>query len=197
MTSSYALLDTAKLSVRFNLSKGLPKGVKPFQTIKPTTEAPVIIEQNGERYVELMKWGLIAKGAKDTNSVFRYKTYNVPSEKIFSKHSWETAVRTTRCLVPVNGFYGSSSYIHAADNSLLTLAGMYTRWEDSQHKTWGTFSILTTDAHNDILEASERMPLILATQDEARWLDASITDANAIYDMMRPSSNDLLSVDQQ
>ena len=81
MISRYALYDTASLSSRFQLAEGLPKGIKPHYNLSPTASAPVVINRNGSRIVRPMKWGLVANGAKDTNSVFRYKTYNIPSEK--------------------------------------------------------------------------------------------------------------------
>ena len=105
MISRYSLYTTADLSDRFSLKDGLPKGVKPHYNIHPTLQAPVIVNNGSHPTVERMGWGLVPKGAKDTNSVFRYKTYNVPSEKILAKHSWEIAVRHNRCLVPANGFF--------------------------------------------------------------------------------------------
>ncbi len=193
MISRYALYDIAELSNRFHLSEGLPKGVKPHYNYSPTVSAPVIINHEGTSILKLMKWGLVAKGAKDTNSVFRYKTYNVPSENIFSRHSWEQAIRERRCLVPANGFYelnGSGKkrayYAQLEDKSLFAFAGIYSSWQDSEAITHGTYSILTTEATPDMPDSSTRMPVIIKREDETRWLDPAITDANSLYDMLRP-----------
>jgi len=166
--------------------------------------APVVVSRDGRPQVELMKWGLVAKGAKDTNSVFRYKTYNVPSEKVLSKHSWEVAVRQSRCLVPVNGFYvpagqadkGQTSYVQVKGQALFALAGIYTVWEDPQGATWGTFAVLTIEGDRAIAPVDGRIPVILAPDDEARWLDTSVTDANALYGLMRAYSGDMLDISQ-
>jgi putative SOS response-associated peptidase YedK len=162
--------------------------------------APVIVSNEGVSTVQLMKWGLVAKDAKDTNSVFRYKTYNIPSEKIFSRHSWERVVRESRCLVPANGFYelnGSGKkrawYVQPNDKSLLAFAGVYSSWQDPEGTVHGMYSVITTEATSDMPESSSRIPIIIKPEDEERWLDPAITDANSLYDMLRPHSPGLLT----
>jgi putative SOS response-associated peptidase YedK len=202
MTSRYALYDTVQLEQRFKLSGGLVKGVKPHYNINPTMGASVIVKREGVTVVEVMKWGLIAKGSKDTNSVFRYKTYNVPSEKILTKHSWETAARHNRCLVPVNGFYILTSneigkrayYIERSDKALFALAGIYSSWEDADGKEHGTYSVLAAEANQDVAPVGDRMPLIVHPDDEAAWLDVSANDTNSLYGMIKSFPNGLLHV---
>ncbi|MDN5275876.1 MAG: hypothetical protein JWN33_525 [Candidatus Saccharibacteria bacterium] len=192
MISRYALYDTSDISNRFNLTSGLPKGVKPHYNYSPTVSAPVIVSDEGATTIKLMKWGLVAKGAKDTNSVFRYKTYNISSENIFSRHSWEQAVRERRCLVPANGFYelnGSGKkrayYAQPKDKSLFSFAGVYSSWQDPEGAVHGTFSIVTIEANADMPSISSRMPVIIKPEDEARWLDPAVSDMSSLYDMLR------------
>ena len=201
MISRYTLYDTAELSSHYNLTEGLPKGVKPHYNISPTISAPVIVSREGTHVIKLMKWGLVAKGAKDTNSVFRYKTYNIPSEKIFSKHSWEQLALGSRCLIPANGFYdlnGSGKkrafYTGANDKSMLAFAGVYSSWQDPEGVTRGVYSMVTTEADLSRPNFSGRMPVIIKRADEARWLDPTVNDASSIYDMIRPYPSDLLTV---
>lgn len=201
MISRYALYDIADISNRFHLTNGLPKGVKPHYNISPTISAPVIINSNGARVAAPMQWGLVAKGAKDTNSVFRYKTYNTPLENIFSKHSWEQAVRERRCLVPANGFYELSTngakrayYAHAHDKSLLAFAGIYNSWQDSEGTVHQTFSIITTKATDDMPNPGMRVPVIIKPEDEDRWLDPTATSTNTFYDILRPHTDGKLTV---
>lgn len=201
MISRYALYDTAKLTDRFHLGQGLPKGVKPSYNISPTTSAPVIINRDGIRVVQLMKWGLVAKGAKDTNSVFRYKTYNTPLESVFSRHSSEQAIRERRCLIPANGFYELSRtgekrafYAHPNDKTLLAFAGVYTSWQDPEGTVHDTFSILTTKANDDMPDHTMRMPVIIRTEDEGRWLDPAATKTSDFYSALRSHGADQLTV---
>jgi putative SOS response-associated peptidase YedK len=201
MISRYSLYTTANLLDRFSLASGLPKGVKPRYNVHPTMQAPVIINQNGQPVVQQMSWGLTPKGAKDTNSVFRYKTYNVPSEKILAKHSWATAVQHSRCLVPANGFYQLAGqgnekkayYVQLKDTPLFAFAGIYSSWDDAGTMR-STYSIITSDAPDPLRHIGERMPIVLSQNEEARWLDTSVTDANALFDMLRPIKSEQLLV---
>ncbi len=201
MISRYALYDIAALSSRFQLADGLPKGVRPQYNTSPTVSAPVIVNHENGPAAERMLWGLVAKGAKDTNSVFRYKTYNIASESIFSRHSWERAVRERRCLVPANGFYilnGSGKkrafYAQPKDGVVFAFAGVYTTWQDPEGTELGTFSIVTIEAGDAMPEPGSGVPVIIKRENEARWLDPTITDTTSIYDMLRPYPDELLDI---
>lgn len=198
MISRYALYDIANISNRFSL-EGLPKGIKPRYNISPTLEAPVILSENGKAVAKRMKWGLVPQGAKDTTAVFRYKTYMTTAEKVFAKHSSDSAVRSTRCIVPANGFFELSTkadkrafYAQAKDVSLLAFAGIYRSWTDPEGAEHGTFSIITTEATSDIHQLSGRMPVILEKEDEARWIDPSVNDIGSLYSMLRPNPEGLV-----
>ena len=201
MTSRYSLYTTADLQDRFTLTSGLPKGIRPHYNIHPTLQAPVIVNRNGKVVAEQMGWGLTPKGSKNTNSVFRYKTYNVPSEKILAKHSWEVAVRQSRCLVPANGFYQSHGqgdekrayYIQLKDAPLFAFAGIYSTWDDAGVAR-STYSIITSEAPHALRHITDRVPIVLSQSEEARWLDASVTDANDLFDMLRPISSERMTV---
>ena len=200
MISRYALYDIAKLTDRFHLTQGLPKGVKPSYNTSPTASAPVIVNREGVRVVKLMKWGLVAKGAKDANSVFRYKTYNTPLENVFSRPSSEQAIRERRCLIPANGFYELSRsgekrafYARPNDKSLLAFAGIYSSWQDPEGTIHDTFSILTTKATDDMPDSGMRVPVIIRPEDEKRWLDPAATSTHEFYDALRPYANGQLA----
>ena len=194
MCGRYTLFQTEQLRERFALANGLPKGVKPRYNIGPTQMEPVIIDRNGTPSAELMKWGFVPRWAKDTNSIFRYKTFTARSEGIFDKAMWKKAIRYSRCLVPANGFYewktidgGKQPYfIRPKDQELFAFAGLYGTWQDPEGVDWGTYSIITTEPNKDMRGIHNRMPVILRPEDEAIWLDSSLDDMNTIYDLTRP-----------
>ena len=194
MINSYAITKTGNLTDRYRLASGLPKGVKPQTNTKPAENLPVIVAEDGANQVRLMKWGFFTQGAKNSNSVFRYKTYSVKSEDVFKKSMFSTVIRSQRCLVPVNGFYYDVStstgkkthYVHMLDDKLFTLAGVYSSWQDPDGKDWNTFSIITTTGNKDMRTIDKRMPVILPHEVEADWLDPSKDDMSSLYDMMRP-----------
>ena len=149
----------------------------------------------------MMSFGLVPSGAKDANSVFRYKTFNVKSEKVFAKPAWETAVRTQRCIVPANGFYmvrsgGDNSdayYFSQPDDSLLGLAGMYCLWTDPAGVERKTFTLLTIDSSKAMPLPFTRMPVILHSDDEVKWIDSSVQDFSSLVSCMRPFEGPTLS----
>lgn len=200
MISHYTLFDISKLSKYFDIPQGVPKGVKASYNITPTNAAPVIVTRDGVRTFELMKWGLVAKDAKNMNSVFRYKTYNIASENIFSRHSWEKAVSERRCLVPANGFFELNEsgkkrafYVQPTDGELWAYAGVYTSWEDPDGTTKGTFAIITIEPEHDFEVPGYRIPVIIKPEDQARWLDPTIGDMPSLYGMLYHYPVDLMT----
>lgn len=202
MSSRYALFEIDKLRDRFAPASGVPKGVKPHYNISPVQSVPVVVFRDGKNEIELMKWGFIPKGAPNANSVFRYKTFAARSEGIFDKPTWQTAIRSTRCLIPANGFYEWKKtadskqpfYIHPTDQSIFAFAGLYSSWTDPEGKEWGTCSIVTTNSGAESDMTPSRLPVIVHPDDEADWLNPEISDINTLYRIMRPYDPDQLEI---
>lgn len=204
MSSRYTLFQIDQLRDRFSLDDSPSAGLKKRYNIAPGQTAPVIVEHNRKPKLEMMKWGFVPLNAKDANSIFRYKTYNARSESIFDKATWKDAIRTRRCLVPTNGFYEWTAtstdkqpfFIRPKDQGLFALAGIYSSWLDPDGVEWGTYSIITTTPNKEMQTIHDRMPVILHPNDEALWLDPSISDAGILYDFMRPYPNDMLLLNE-
>ena len=194
MSSRYALYEIDKLRDRFAPESGVPKGVKPHYNISPAQSVPVIVSRDGVNQIELMKWGFIPSGAKDANSIFRYKTFIARSEGIFDKPTWMTAIRSQRCLVPANGFYEwkqsptgkNPFYIQPIDKEIFAFAGIYSSWTDTDGIVWGMCSIITTNSGAESDMMPSRLPVIIHPNDEADWLNPVISDINTLYKIMRP-----------
>jgi putative SOS response-associated peptidase YedK len=97
------------------------------------------------------------------------------------------------CIVPVDGFFewkaikgqkAKQPYaIAMKDGSPFGIAGLWENWRDPTSGEWvRTFAIITTDANELVAEIHDRMPLILAPTDYARWL----SDEPDPGDLMRP-----------
>ena len=193
MIEHYALHELENLTDRFELTNGLPKGVRRQYNITPTDLGSVIIRREQSNVLLPMTWGLVSQGAKDLNSVFRYKTYNTKSEKAFSKASWDAAIRSQRCIIPANGFYmirnnepGDVYYFTAHDESLFAVAGIYNSWNDSDGITHESYSMLTIESNDAMPLPFTRMPVLLDKEDEATWLDADMQEFGRIIKCMRP-----------
>lgn len=203
MAERYTLFEIENLTDRFKLPSGVPAGVKRSYNISPTQLGAVIVNRDGTHALERMKWGFVPANAKDTNSVFRYKTYAAKAEGIFSKPTWQDSIRNKRCLVPANGYYEWQQtltgklpfYISPKAQTLFAFAGIYSSWTDPDGKEWGTYAIVTT-LHDRGPKKPLQRPVILQPGDEAEWLDPAVSDLNTLYGIMRPTPDDELRMHQ-
>jgi len=204
MIERYALYEIDKLRDRFDLADGVPKGVKKRYNILPAQQVPVILQRDGTRVMEVMRWGFVSQNAKDTNSIFRYKTFVARTEDIFKTVMWSRSISSRRCLVPANGFYVWSKsadakvpyYIQVKDRPLVALAGIYSSWTDSDGVESGMVSIITTRANADVSSVTERLPIIIQPDKEDLWLNADGDDVSSLYDIMRVAPHQSLIAHQ-
>lgn len=193
MIERYALYEIDKLRDRFDLPGGVPKGVKMRYNVQPAQSVPVILQRDGTRMMKLMQWGFVPQNAKDTNSIFRYKTFVARTEDVFNTVMWDRSISSRRCLVPVNGFYIWSKtadakvpyYIQVKDRPLVALAGIYSSWTNSDGVELDMVSIITTRANADVDSLTERLPVIIQQDMEDIWLNAEVGDVSSLYEVMR------------
>lgn len=131
-----------------------------------------------KRDLTFVRWGLIPPWwKKELNELPR--SINARSETVKSKPFFRGAYTYRRCLIPVSGFYewqGSISpkqpyYISAAEQPLLTFAGIYEYWIEPQSGSEVmSASILTTEANRFMRSIHKRMPVILQRKDFGEWL---------------------------
>jgi putative SOS response-associated peptidase YedK len=139
---------------------------------------------SGKREFRLMVWGLIPAWAKDPETL---KFINARSETISEKPSFRSAYKYRRCLIPADGFYewqkprgAKQPFLFTmAGNNLFAFAGIWESWNDIE-----TFTILTTTANTLLATIHERMPVIVQSEDYARWLDPNIQDARRLSDLL-------------
>jgi len=86
-------------------------------------------------------------------------------------------------------------YIYHTENEVLSLAGLYDDWiESNTGEVLSTFSIVTTEA-NDLMavihNSGKRMPVILNKSTENRWIDVSISTDEAIS-LIYPAPSEIL-----
>lgn len=103
-------------------------------------------------------------------------------------------MRKRRCIVPADGFYEWAKrpdgkqpyYIHASDGSILAFAGLWERWTRPDNgESIDSFTIITTAANDRMRALHDRMPVILAPDATARWLDPA-SEPDALSDLLGP-----------
>ena len=74
-------------------------------------------------------------------------------------------------------------HIGMADGALFGLAGLFERWRSEDGNVLDTCAIVTTEANALLAPIHDRMPLIIAPEDYARWLDPANAD---VADLIAP-----------
>jgi putative SOS response-associated peptidase YedK len=168
--------------------------------IAPTTPVPVVRNGGTGRIIVLQRWGLVPSWSKDPSMGARLA--NARSETVADKPSFRTPFRRNRCLIPADAFYewralaggGKQPYaIRSAGGELLAFAGIWDRWQGPEGPL-DTCAILTTTANAAMAPIHDRMPVILAREDHAAWLDPS-TSADRLLALLRPCPEAWLRLD--
>ena len=178
----------AAIALAFGLAG--PPDLHPRYNIAPTTDVPVVrVNADGHRELVRMRWGLVPRWAKDP--AIGAKMINARGETIAEKPSFRMSYRRHRCLLPADGFYewmplpgagGAPArkqpvHVGMKDGALFGMAGLYERWRSEQGEILDTCTIVTTEANERLRSVHDRMPLIVAPEQYARWLDPALSDA--------------------
>ena len=165
--------------------------LEPRYNIAPSQNVPVVAEDRHGRRIGLLTWGLVPGWADEPGAGI----INARAESVADKPSFREAFERRRCLVPADGFYewrkgaegGRVPYwIHPRDGGVMSFAGVWERWSRPGAEARHTFAIITTDASDDVAAIHDRMPVVIAPADRARWLARS-TDRGELTALLRPA----------
>lgn len=195
------ILDPAIIARIFNLP-GIPQQLPLRYNVAPSQQVAVVRQgADYQRQLGLVHWGFIPSWAKERKG---HEFINARSESIAEKPTFRSAIRHKRCLIPSSGFYEwipvgdhkVPNFIHMADNSIMTFAGVWDVWKTPEGELLETCAILTT-AHtpNGILNYThDRMPVILHPGEFDLWLDRDMTDPEKLKQLYQPYPNDMLEM---
>lgn len=199
MCGRYTLNKSADdVAKRFNLSSRPSQDIRPNYNVAPSQTMPVVIkEADGDRVMEMMKWGIPRILGKDLVK----ELFNTRSDKAFGGF-WKKTVLNRRCLVPATGFYewkaGLSGkvpyFIHPKDEDLYAFAGIWDTWKSDEGQEVKTYSIMTSEPNREMRAIHNRMPVILHQADEATWLDLSNDTPIALDRLLSPSEDGRLDI---
>ncbi len=165
----------------------------------------LIYTNRSPEFPEVATWGLVPHWVKNVADLKKQcnNTLNARGETIFEKASFRTSAKNNRCIVYVDGFYEHHHcnkktypfYIYRKDKQPMALAGLWSDWKNPETGgTLNTFSIVTTKAnammakiHNNPKLDGPRMPVILPTELEDKWLQgiSDELDIKAIKELIR------------
>lgn len=183
-----------EIEKEFKIGKVNPKLFEPRYNIAPTQTIAAVLESNGERIVDALRWGLIPSWAKDES--IGSKLINARAETLSEKPSFKNAFRSHRCIIPASGFYewqkkGTGAkqpfYFHLKDKEVFGFAGLYEQWLDRETgEQIETCTIITTEANQVLEPIHDRMPVILKPKDYDQWLDAKEKDTSKLQKLLLP-----------
>lgn len=159
--------------------------------VAPTSKV-AFVRQADDLEALVGRWGLEPHWAKDPKQV-KALLFNARSETAAEKPAFRDAMKSSRCVVLVDGFYEWQAgedekqpyFIHRADGMPMVMGGLYARHD------WGdSFTILTTRPNSLMANLHDRMPVILAPEAVDRWLDPEERDPAAVEDLLQPSPSE-------
>lgn len=163
----------------------------PRHNIAPTQPVPVVIVESGIRHFRLMRWGLLPAWVKDPRAFTLL--INARAETVLEKPAFRNAVRRRRCLVPADGYYEwqgvegrkRPSFIHARDRLPFGFAALAETWIGPHGEELDTVAIVTAAATGAMAKMHMRVPVTIAPDDFARWLDCAADDAADAMPLLR------------
>jgi putative SOS response-associated peptidase YedK len=148
---------------------------EPRYNVAPTTMIPVVTSANGERTLEMMRWGLIPAWAKDEKNL--YSTFNARADSVATKPAFRSAWKAERrCLIVTGGFYewrktDKQPFCIALGNKQpMCMAGLWEEWKPKDAEPVRSCTIITTEANALLAEIHDRMPVIIGPEDWPEWL---------------------------
>ena len=167
MCGRYALHANPEVVALQFAFEGAPE-FKASYNVCPGTDIMVVrLDGQKKRVARQHRWGLGNKLA------------NARGESLAERPAFRDAFRRYRCLVPASGFYEWQAvsgrkqpwYFAPSGAELFGLAGITALWNGVR-----SVSLITT-APNELMESiHDRMPVIVAPEDYAAWLDNEVPD---------------------
>ena len=174
----------------------------PRYNIAPTDQIPVIVEKNGQRSVESMRWGLIpfhaadlrGRSVLDTNGKSVNTPINARAETVHSNGIFKHSFKKRRCLIPSGGFYEwkrdgtrkHPQWVHLEDHSWMGFAGLYNWWKSPSADWILSCTIITTIPNSFMEPIHNRMPVILTEGTYDLWLSPDSADLSELKEVLVP-----------
>jgi len=170
----------------------------PRYNIAPTAE--VVAVAAAERQVGRYRWGLIPSWSKEASIGARM--INARAETINEKPSFRGLVATSRCVVPMDGFYEWTTstepsgvktpfLIRRRDAGPMYVAGLWTTWRsrDRTDQIIRSVTVVTCESSSALSAIHHRMPVIFDAEGLELWLDDTVRDTAVLTSLLQPVVN--------
>lgn len=183
MCGRYTLTAADPSQIRARFPVGDRVEIRPRFNVAPADDVlAVTSDREGAQRGELLRWGLVPPWAE--SPALGAKMINARVETVTEKPAFRRAFERFRCLIVADGFYewqppaggGPKRAFHVSrdDGRPFAFAGLWSSWHPSDRdENIRSCTILTGPANAAIAALHDRMPVILAPDEEAAWLDPS------------------------
>jgi putative SOS response-associated peptidase YedK len=121
--------------------------------------------------IDKARWGFIPRWVKDEKP--KLQPANTRSDSVAVKPYFRDSFKRRRCLFIASGYYewetvtGSKQPFHvrSVDGSPLLIAGVWDTWKGDD-----TAALITTDAHPQLAQIHDRMPLMVSKEQAGEWV---------------------------
>ena len=181
MCGRYTLAPPDPAVIRARVPVGESVAIAARYNVAPGDEVlAVTTDKEGGPRGELLRWGLVPSWANGPRTGL--KMINARVETVAARPAYRRAFERFRCLIIADGFYEwralpngykQPHHIARADGEPFAFAGLWSVWSAGEGPAVRSCTILTTAANATVAPLHDRMPVILAAQDERSWLDPS------------------------
>lgn len=163
--------------------------VEERKEIFPTNVSPVILPN---AKLAFLTWGFMPSFSKRP-------LINARAETVLEKPTFKKAFKTNRCLVPATSFFEWKTVegkkekrcISVKNQPIFSIAGICDFFIDKNGQEKLMYSIITTDANEQMKEIHDRMPVILRPEDEAAYLDHD-KNPDEVQTLLKATDQELL-----
>jgi putative SOS response-associated peptidase YedK len=197
MCGRYTLTDPDPrlLRFRFGLTESAEIEPKPRYNVAPTDPVLAVrLNDAGEREPGVLRWGLIPHFADP--ETFDRLLINARAETVAEASAFRDAFLTHRCLILADGFYEWRAeetgkkpvWITRPDREPFAFAGLWAAAKRPDGSRIHSCAIVTCEPGEVVAPIHDRMPVMLAREDEARWLDPAAR-AGELQDLLAPTDD--------
>lgn len=193
------ITDIQTVGRTFNASVPASMQTAPRYNVAPTQDV-VAVMNNGERHLEMLRWGLVPSWAKEESIGSRM--INARSETLAEKSSFKKLLHNRRCVIVADGFYewaqqpGTKSktpmYITLENHEPFAFAGLWDGWRTPSGQQLRTCTIITTEPNALMASIHNRMPALLLPDALNSWLDPEVQDEQELRHLLNPYPTELM-----
>ena len=151
----------------------------PRTYVAPGGPIAIVRIEQGQRRFALVRWGFIPSWVKELKP--GKPLINARGETVAEKPSFRHAFRRRRCLIPVSAWAEAEGAKGRMTRTWYALPGVDPfavagLWRSTAE--WGdSYTMVMTDSSAQMVDVHDRMPVILRTDDWAKWTSGSADDA--------------------